>query len=386
MKRIYLFLAFLGCATFALSQSIDTLSRVINLDAETDLKGLALMDASVAKAKVVLNGEIHFVSSNTKVQLKMLEYLSQKEERVILIGEYPNSYAYFINRYLGTGDTVYLRKVMYQYGTFNSEDYFQLLVGIHQLNQRLPKEKRIGLMGVDMEYTAKFGSKWVYWALGELTVGKSIPATIQPELKSFLALSRKDTLSEHEVELKIRTLQHSIQVNQSVYTELLGREFIIFKGAVEDLVAVFTVFKGKGGGLSRDKWMYERLCQLQKDWGPKLGNVRYYGSFGSFHVDNWSKYSMAGRLNRNKKSPFQANVVAIAPCYLNSRRGLSKGDTIVDFCMTKTPAALESGTKASCQLQRAGVAEQKRFQFLMRFANYPAMKKLPSSREAVMVK
>ena len=115
-----------------------------NIDPNYNIReDLSLMDSDLENNNVFLIGENHGVKANVILRMKFLRYCKEKTNFKYYIYELPHSVAYFLNKYLDSGDENILKEA-YRFfnGTYawNRDEYNQWK-DLYKYNNTLSKEE-----------------------------------------------------------------------------------------------------------------------------------------------------------------------------------------------------------------------------------------------------
>ncbi|HAK41564.1 MAG TPA: hypothetical protein DCM59_01010, partial [Clostridium sp.] len=124
------------------------------LEDESEFADLAIMDSDIEGKEIFFTAEYHGTKINKQLSMKFLKYLKEKTNFKYYLCELPYSDAYFLNKYLDTGDIKILEEIYKPLkGTFEwNKDYFHHWKKVYEYNNTLPKESRIQVVGVDIEH------------------------------------------------------------------------------------------------------------------------------------------------------------------------------------------------------------------------------------------
>jgi len=83
----------------------------IDLEDEDEFKDLAIMDSDIQGKEIFFTGESHGTKANEQLDMKFLKYFKDKTDFKYYLCETSYSDAYFINKYLETGDIKILEDI-----------------------------------------------------------------------------------------------------------------------------------------------------------------------------------------------------------------------------------------------------------------------------------
>ena len=127
---------------------------IVNLEGDKGFVDLSILDSNLEGKEIFFTGEHHGVKANSELNMKFIKYLKEKTDFKYYLCESSYSKAYFINKYLETGDINFLESVYKPLkGTFGwTKDSYNHWKDLYEYNQTLPIEKRIQVVGVDIEH------------------------------------------------------------------------------------------------------------------------------------------------------------------------------------------------------------------------------------------
>lgn len=268
----------------------------ISFDADAK-QNFSMLDSVVPNYQMFLIGETHGVSSNPKLVMEMLPYLHEKANVRNLLIEFGYTDAYLINYYLATGDSFYLRPLFY----YRYKDYHDFWRELYQFNQKLPKEKRVTVVGIDFEY-----SRPLAFVLNSLIIrGDKIPDEILPALTNIMVMD--DSLSEIGKRKFLLHLRKDVYEKQEIYEKYFGKRFPILKYIIDNN-SFYASYD------NRDKEMQNNFLKYHKEL---KGN--YLGIMGMFHANasKDQKYDFAYQLNYDIFSSFKGKVLSFNCHYEN---------------------------------------------------------------------
>lgn len=120
----------------------------INATYAADFTGYEALDPMIVNKRLVMTGENHtFAGFNSRIELKMLRYLNEKQGFRNLIIELGSARAYYMNRYISTGDSMAKKCLEATTG----KKYMDMLKRLKKWNMSLPDSMRITVHGIDVE-------------------------------------------------------------------------------------------------------------------------------------------------------------------------------------------------------------------------------------------
>ncbi len=224
----------------------------------------------------------HGTKANKQLNMKFLKYFKEKTDFKYYLCELPYSDAYFINKYLDTGDIKILEDIYRPLkGTFAwNKDGYNHLRKLYEYNNTLPKGSRIQVVAVDIEHQPINAYRFLVDILPEKEAPKEIKAVIDKIKSTFNDLNKFDeTFAQCSNEL-----QKNIEQNEKIYKEYLGENFTGFNLVNLNVLNQIEAYKHNEDPVdwnnTRDKMIYENFQILQKE----LPKGKYYGQWGLNHT------------------------------------------------------------------------------------------------------
>lgn len=254
----------------------------INLEDESEFADLAIMDSDIEGKEIFFTAENHGTKANEQLNMKFLKYFKEKTDFKYYLCETAYSDAYFINKYLDTGDIKILEDIYRPLkGTFAwNKDGYNHLKKLYEYNNTLPKGSRIQVVGVDIEHQSINAYRFLVDVLPEKEAPKEIKAVIDKIKNTFNDLDKFDeTFAQCSNEL-----QKDIEKNENIYKEYLGENFTGFNLVNLNVLNQIEAYKHNEDEVdwnnTRDKMIYENFQTLQKE----LPKGKYYGQWGLNHT------------------------------------------------------------------------------------------------------
>lgn len=295
----------------------------ITLDS-SDFSTLKLLDDSLTGKEIFLTGELHGVGVNSELNIRFLKYFKNKADIQYYLAEMPYSESIYINEYLKTGNQQILDKQFgFSEGTYSwTIEEYNLWKEIYQFNQSLPKEKRIRIVGADIEHNLKRPLQYLYSCISKTNIPE-IKKDIVSQLKN-LAENKDNKFTENDVKDYASKLKNDIEINKNLYKESLGEDFFDFTMICDNIIKSFEVYSyiqnndAEGFNRIRDKLMYENFIRIYS----YLPKGKYYGQMGLNHVYQKKQINVqwfASLLN-NESSPIKDKLLSIVYLYKDSYR------------------------------------------------------------------
>lgn len=253
----------------------------IDLEDENEFKDLAIMDSDLEGKEIFFTAELHGTKANEQLNTKFLKYFKEKTDFKYYLCELPFSDTYFINKYLDTGDIKILEDIYKPLkGTFAwTKDGYNLWKKLYEYNNTLPKDRRIQVVGVDIEHQPINAYRFLVDVLPETDAPEEIKAVIDKIKSTFNDLDKfHETFAQCSKEL-----QKDIEKKENIYKEYLDENFTGFNLVnlnVLNLIETYKYEERMDWNNARDKMMYENFQILQKE----LPKGKYYGQWGLDHT------------------------------------------------------------------------------------------------------
>ena len=150
-----------GCSTYTSNLKVDDTDKYLKknhsgMNLEEDyIKGLSILDRDLKKYDVFLAGECHGVKNNYDIRLALIKYFNQKTGVRYFLCEYGYSISAYLNEYLETGDEEILNYVFecFETSIACNKEYYEFYKKLREYNETLDEDKKIILMGIDIEHS-----------------------------------------------------------------------------------------------------------------------------------------------------------------------------------------------------------------------------------------
>lgn len=255
----------------------------INLQDDEDFTDLSIIDSDLKGKEIFFTGELHGVKDNVDLRMKFLKYFKEKTDFKYYLCELGYSHAYFLNKYLETGDVKILEEIYKSLkGTFEwNKDNYNHWKLLYEYNKTLPEDKRIKVIGVDLEHQIDIAYKYLIDVLPD----EEAPEEIRDKIAGIKDMFNDYKNFQNGVAVEYsRKLLADIKNKESIYREYLGDNFKGFKFVNQNVLNTDISYKNNGSSYewnnTRDKIIYENFLILTED----LANGKYYGQWGLNHA------------------------------------------------------------------------------------------------------
>ncbi|QHT69523.1 erythromycin esterase family protein [Rhodocytophaga rosea] len=264
-----------------------------------------LFDADFYNQQIFLLGEVHGFAIPQVLDIQLLTHLNQKVGLKYYLAEVDYSQAYFLNEYLQTGNDTLLSYVfktwVNQNAQWGNKNFYNKIRQIRSLNQRLPADKQIKILGVDRIQDMAVTNRY----LQQLLKQQNYQTGKNPLLDKIQQLTASDTISMQT---------WAAQANQiltdadSLSKHMLGKETFNCMFTLQNIAYYQPV-------VNRDSVMYLNLKALTSEF--HLENEKMYGLWGFFHTmqvpikRDHMVWPFAALLKHSQDSPFRNKVVSL---------------------------------------------------------------------------
>lgn len=292
-------------------------SSAINLN-DDKFQGLNLLDADAEKNIVFLSGEAHAIAKNQDLELYFLRYFNQRHGVRYLLTEQGYAVSQLINQYLNTGDEAILQDIYSQLeGTaaWNKEAY-NFWVSLRQYNNTLPPEKKITVIGIDIEHQPVTALKYLCSLLPSDAAPEIIAANIEDLRKSY-----------NNPSIRIDVLAAGLQRDKSQYPadyqKYLGNNYHNFSFVVDNIVNRYKCYQSSDKfDELREEFIRNNMVRILELFPPG----KYYGEWGlehtylSDHGGQFGQHDCLATFLNQKEETTKGRVVSIAYFYSNCQQ------------------------------------------------------------------
>jgi len=315
----------------SIKQDLEKNASKINLDySQDDYENLS---HDLEDNKVFLAGELHGIQENYTLRLNLLMYLNENAGVNYYLAEMGYSSSYFINKYLETGEEKYLYVVANSIvGSYDhSVDDINFWKDLYKYNQSLPDERKIKVVGLDIEHQFWLAIMQLNNLVEDLNLGEGMETTLgrleyysaslcpqMTDSKNIMQNVKK--LDTKDVLKVIADLRSDYNENPTKYKRLLSEdEFKDFKFVINNITDTERIYSNRSNrdyfNKEREKAIYKNFLRAYEE-DP---DAKFFGQWGSFHVlqksDN-HETRFAQYLNQDD-SPVKDEVITIKYIYDN---------------------------------------------------------------------
>ncbi len=246
-------------------------------------------------SRVYFVGQLHNNEANAIIEKTLTLSLHAKYDVQYQLLEYAHSAAFFINRYLQTGEEELLKFI-------HADAKFNFIKTIKAYNNSLKADKQIRFYGVDFEnrQNGKYTQKAFSIILDELKLSAS--ETLASLLRNIIECQSKD------MERNLISLKSYLEEHDSINRPLLGKYYL------DVLLMANASFNFSP---RRDASMVSNFFRLYKELAKEGSDPKFFASFGTGHINPRNKDGMAMKLMLDQQSPVKNNVCVLGVQYFN---------------------------------------------------------------------
>lgn len=298
-----------------------------NIDLDNKIETFHILDEDLKSKEIFFTGEVHGIKTNADLHMKFLKYFKEKVDFKYYLAEFSYSNAYFLNKYLNTGDIRILEDVFEELkGSYSwNKDSFEFWVNFQQYNNNLEEERKIQVIGIDIELQPSTSYKYFV----DILPSEDPPIEIKKMINNIINTNNR--LIETGFGASYSTakdLQKDIIAKESIYRDYLGEHYFGFKTVSSNLLKYERAYRNKRNQVDwnnlRDKMIYENFVLIER----RMPKGKYFGQWGVNHVFQSKEKNikwLATYLNE-EDSIYKDKVLSIAFNYENSRQMGKMGD------------------------------------------------------------
>ncbi|MEZ4796577.1 MAG: hypothetical protein R2785_05355 [Flavobacteriaceae bacterium] len=226
-------------------------------------------------------GAYHGSQKTETTEIELLKSLTNKGTIKYYLPETDFSIAYYFNDFLKTGDTILLKELVEHYGSRVPQDKsistYKKWLKLKTLNDELPKEDKLTVLGVDLLVSYKYTTKHLLELIdSKIHARKSVDdlaKMIENDTIDFFPFSA--TYSKHILE---------------AFVEDYEKNNLEFKGYILDNFAFSHILKNLketfvdfDNSTKRERLMYENYVALSSYY--KFKKKPQFARFGFFHLE-----------------------------------------------------------------------------------------------------
>jgi hypothetical protein len=262
-----------------------------------------LFDQDFYNNQLFLVSESHGYATPHQLDLELFKQINKKTGLRYYLAEMDCSQAYYLNKYLTTGNEDFL-KAIYQYW-FNQKAQWGCKAGfekwkaLYQYNQTLAKGKKIIVLGLDEAQDLNMNMQRLTELLAEVKY-KYGSKNMLDSLAAFAKLNvEKD--STNAFKKFNRRLAADVNKNEAAYKKAFKLTYFDFSFIVNNIAS-----KKK-----REEKIFDNFNSLYKQY--KLNNEKMYGFWGRFHAmqDSINSGMPFAAMLKNSSLPLNKKIISI---------------------------------------------------------------------------
>lgn len=277
---------------------------------DIDNLSLELMKDELENYDVYLSGsEWHGTTASYDLQYALTTALHREAGVKYLLMGIGHASAQMYNAYLNSGDEEILETILSAIKFSNSSNHEHRLAWekLYQYNQAQPKDQRITVVGIDMEYEIYLAIQYIT----SLTGYENLP---------ILPLPRA---TPDSIDVFVTRMQEDVAANEEHYRSVMGDDFSelqLVLSNLEDTVAAHTAANFYD---AKERILYENFLRAWSSLPPG----KYFGLWSMEHIyqrdagtENLGGFDrLAMYLKHEEDSPVRDRVLSMAAVYLDSQ-------------------------------------------------------------------
>jgi hypothetical protein len=215
--------------------------------------------------KILGFGAYHGSVKTEDTALNLLKSLLRTTNISYYLPETDYSIADDFDEFLKTGDTILLKDLVIHYGTNvpqeRSISMYNKWKQLKEINDKLPKDKKLQVVGIDLLVTYKYTSKHLL----ELVDGNQIESKALTELKQMIKLDTTDYSPRYNSYSKgvLKRFLADVEAQSDTYKKVIKDEFT-WNHIVKNIKVTFTDFSRL-----REPTIYQNYVDLSKRYDFK---------------------------------------------------------------------------------------------------------------------
>lgn len=294
----------------------------INIEKENEFQDLAILNDDLKDKEIFFTGENHGIKVNELLDMKFLRLFKEKVDFKYYLCELSYSDAYFLNKYLESGDIKILENIYKPLkGTFawNKESYDHWKK-VYEFNKTLPQDRKIQVVGVDIEHQIQNALRYMTTILPNKEVPNEIASKINELNDRWNSLENiKENINPKELVDFSEGLKKDLQKKEGIYKNYLGENYFGFKLVNDNILYTNEAYSvnDKEFNKVRDKRIYENFKKVYDN----LPKGKYYGQWGLNHIfqKDQAGVKWAAAAMNEKGSSLENKVLSIAYIYENCK-------------------------------------------------------------------
>lgn len=266
-------------------------------------KSLVIFDQDLYNNQLFLVSESHGYAKPHQLDLELFKQINKKTGVRYYLAEVDFSQAYYLNKYLNTGNENFL-KAIYQYwfdvkAQWGCTAGFEKWKAMYQYNQTLAKGKKIIVLGLDEAQDLNMNMQRLTLLLAEVKY-KTGSNNMLDSLAAFAKLNvEKD--STNAFKKFNRRLAAYMNQNEAAYKKVFKKTYFDFNFIVNNIASK----------KNREEKIFSNFNSLYNEY--KLTNEKMYGFWGRFHAmqDSINSGMSFAAMLKNSALPLSKKIISI---------------------------------------------------------------------------
>lgn len=240
----------------------------IDFTLDDDMDALKAIDFE--NYNVYLLGENHAIDKNADMKLNFIKFLYKNYGVRYIIDESGYCDTIMLNRFLQTGDTSILEKIIESFKrTFSyTKENYDFYIKLYEFNQSLPENEKIVIVGIDVQHNWKNGLNVIKLLTDE---SKEMPDIV----KSVFDTINKEGLNHDEM----KSVLDIVDKNEFQFKQYFGENYLDFYFGIRSIWQSMEFYVEEDFSL-RERFIHENISDLYAMFDMQ----KCFGMFGGAHT------------------------------------------------------------------------------------------------------
>lgn len=297
--------------------------QVVDTQDESTEELAAFFDSSFFQNRLFLIGERHGMAETYDFEWEVLQLIKERTNFRYYLAETGYSSSWLLNRYLKTGREHFLRQAIYpSFGSYGwNQERYQRWQHIYQLNQTLPEEDRIRVLGVDLEHQPEQAVRHLSYLLKQ----SNYPRGTFPALDSFLVMDSTGRWSLIQLYRLALQFQMQMKTDSAGTCSTLGDICWEVQHITQNLIEIWNLRHAKRWNQYRESVIFGNFRELYLH--RQLQGQTFFGLWGRDHIYQAPNKDLCWFACRVQQSelPISDHIVSLNAYYTNSKQMLPTG-------------------------------------------------------------
>ncbi len=299
----------------------------IDIEDHIQFDDLAILDDELQNKHIFLTGEVHGIKANADLHMKFLKYFKEKTNFKYYLSELSYSNAYFLNKYMETGDVKILEDIFKELkGSYSwNKDSFNFWIDLYEYNKNFNEDSKIQIIGIDLELQPATSYAYFVDILPEEDPPIEIKRMVDKIISTNNRLMNTGFAASYSTS---RDLEKDRLAKESIYRKYFGENYFGFKTVASRLVKYEIAYRNQRNQVDwnnlRDEMIYENFVLIER----RIPKGKFFGQWGVNHVFQTNEKNikwLATYLN-GEESIYKNKVLSIAFNYETSMQMGKMGD------------------------------------------------------------